>query len=185
MRSRPIVAFAPLLLCLGFTASSFAQGRRGGMNHPPARSAPPHDPVPHHDKPGKAAKTPIDEFQTMSPQDRQKAMDRMPPAQRQKLEERLQKFNDLPVEQQRTLKNMYNRLHELPPGRQDAVRKSVNHFSEQAPDRRDAMRQELKSLSDLPEHDRTARMASKEFRSKFNHKEQDIIRDMSELLPPG
>ena len=180
MRSRSIVALAALLLCLGFTPSAFAQGRRGGMNSPATRN-----PGPRQDKSSKAEKTPIDEFQTMSPQDRQKAMDRMPPAQRQKLEERLQKFNQLPPEQQRTLKGMYNRLHELPPGRQDAVRKSVNRFSEQPAERRDAIRQELKGIGELPQQDRAARMASPEFRSKFNHKEQDIIRDMSELLPPG
>ena len=180
MRSRSIVAPAALLFCLGLTPSAFAQGRRGGMNQPPGRTA-----GPRQDKSAKAAKTPIDEFQTMSPQDRQKAMDRMPPAQRQKLEERLQKFNQLPPEQQRTLKGMYNRLHELPPGKQEAVRKSVNRFSEQPPERRDAIRQELKGIGELPQQDRTARMASPEFRSKFNHKEQDIIRDMSELLPPG
>jgi hypothetical protein len=179
MRSRSIVALAGLLLCLGLAPWSFAQGRRGGMNQPPARS-----PGARQEKSPKAAKTPIDEFQTMSPQDRQKALDRMPPAQRQKLEERLQKFNQLPPEQQRTLKGMYNRLHELPLGRQDAVRKSVNRFSEQPPERRDAIRHELKSIGELPQQDRTARMASPEFRSKFNHKEQDIIRDMSELLPP-
>jgi len=28
-------------------------------------------------------------------------------------------------------------------------------------------------------------MASPEFRSKFSGKEQGIVRDMSELLPPG
>src|ERR1700682_1137691 len=108
MRSRSIVALAALLLCLGFMPGAFAQGRRGGMNRPPARP-----PASRQEKPAKAAQTPIDEFQTMSPQERQKAMDRMPPAQRQKLEQRLQKFNELPADQQRTLKTMYNRLHEL------------------------------------------------------------------------
>jgi hypothetical protein len=181
MRSRsilvPLVAAAALLPGLGFAPSAFAQARRGGMNRPKP---------PRPEKPAKPAKTtPIDEFQTMSPQERQKALERMPPAQRQKLEERLQKFNELPAEQQRTLKNMYTRLHELPSGRQDAVRKSMNQFFEQSPERRQAMREELKGISALPEQDRVARMASPEFRSKFNGKEQGIVRDMSELLPPG
>ncbi len=172
----PLVAAAALLPGLGFAPSAFAQARRGGMNR--------HKP-PRPEKPAKPAKTPIDEFQTMSPQERQKALNRMPPPQRQKLEERLQKFNELPAEQQRTLKNMYNRLHELPPGRQDAVRKSMNQFFEESPERRQAMREELKGISALPEQDRAARMASPEFRSKFSGKEQGIVRDMSELLPPG
>jgi len=165
-----------LLLGLGLASSAVGQPRRGGMMRPPK---------PRPEKPAKAAKTPIDEFQTMSPEERRKALDRMPPAKRQKLEERLQKFNELPAEQQKTLKTMYNRLHELPPGRQDAVRKSMNQFSEQPVERRHAIRQELRGIGELPEQDRAARLASPEFRSKFSPKEQDIIRDMSELLPPG
>jgi hypothetical protein len=188
MRSRSLVvshtAVAALLLGLTLAPSAFGQ-RRGGMARPnPPRSAPAPKPQ-KAEKAEKTEKTPIDEFQTMSPQERQKALDRMPPAQRKKLEERLQKFNELPAEQQRTLKNMYNRLHELPPGRQDALRKSMNQFSEQPVERRNTMRQELKSIGELPGQDRAARLASPEFRSKFSHKEQDIIRNMSELLPPG
>jgi Protein of unknown function (DUF3106) len=186
MRSRSLcvlhVVACAALLGLSLAPSAFAQRRGGGMTRPnPPRPAPP----PKNQKAEKAEKTPIDEFQTMSPQERQKALDRMPPAQRKKFEERLQKFNELPPEQQRTLKNMYNRLHELPPGRQDAVRKSMNQFSEQPVERRQVMRQELKSIGELPEQDRAARLASPEFRSRFSHKEQDIIRNMSELLPPG
>ncbi len=180
MCSRSIAALGALLLGLGLTPSAFAQGRRGGMNRPP-----PKPPARRPEKPPKAEKTPIDEFQTMSPRDRQKALDRMPPAQRQKLEERLQKFNELPADQQRTLKTMYNRLHELPPGRQDAVRKSMNQFSEQPQERQQALRQELRGIGELPQQDREARLKSPEFRSKFSGKEQGIIRDMSELLPPG
>jgi ribonuclease E len=185
MRSRSlfvlhVVAYAvgaALLLGLSLAPSAFSQPRRGGGMIRPK--------PPRPEKPAKAEKTPIDEFQTMSPQERQKALDRMPPAQRKKLEERLQKFNELPAEQQRTLKNMYNRLNELPPGRQDAVRKSMNQFSEQPVERRQAMRQELKSIGELPEQDRETRLKSPEFRSKFSHKEQDILRNMAELLPPG
>src|SRR5258708_38719248 len=153
----PLVAAAALLPGLGFAPSAFAQARRGGMTRPK-----PNGP----EKPAKPAKAPIDEFQTMSPQDRQKALDRMPPPQRQKLEERLQKFNELPAEQQRTLKNMYNRLHELPPGRQDAVRKSMNQFTEQAPERRQAKREELKGISALPEEGPAARLAKPEIRCR-------------------
>jgi hypothetical protein len=46
------------------------------------------------------------------------------------------------------------------------------------------MRQELKGLAPLPAEDRQARLASPEFREKFSEKEQGIIRDMSDVLPP-
>lgn len=174
--SRSTVAFAALVLCLGLGPSAQAQGRRGGMNRPrPARP----------EKTARPPKTPIEEFQRMSPQERQKALDRLPPQQRKNLEERLQRFNQLPPEQQRTLNNMLGRLNQLPPERQEVVRKSMNWFSQQPMGRRQAMREELKGLAALPAEDRPARMSSPEFRFKFSDQEQETIRDMSDLLPPG
>ena len=158
-----------LALVLGLTASP---GAFGGPKAP---------------KPTKAAKnvkTPIDEFMRMSPEEQQKALNRLPPEQRRRFQERLQRFNQLPAAQQQTLRNMYDRLNQLPPERQQAVRRSMNQFSREPQDRRQAMRQELKGLAPLPAEDRQARLASPEFREKFSEKEQGIIRDMSDVLPP-
>jgi hypothetical protein len=136
---------------------------------------------------GKAppAQTPIDDFERMSPEQQQRALNRLPPGQRQKLQQRLQRFNQLPAEQQRTLRNLYNRLHQLPANQQESVRKAINRFSEQAPDRQRAMRDELRSLAASPQPDREARMASREFRTSFSRREQAIMRDMLPVLPGG
>lgn len=141
-------------------------------------------PVAGGPKQAKAARTPVDEFMRMSPQEQQKALDRLPPQQRRRLQERLQRFNQLPPRQQQTLRNIYDRLNQLPPERQQAVRKSMDQFSREPQDRRQAMRQELKSLAPIEPADRAARLASPEFQEKFSEKEQGIIRDMSDVLPP-
>jgi len=130
-----------------------------------------------------AATTPIDEFERMPPAEQQRALERLSPGQRQKLQERLRRFNQLPPEQQQTLRNLYNRLHQLPASQQQSVRKAINRFSNQVPDRQRAMRDELRSLAALPEQDREARMASQEFRNRFNRREQGIVRDMLPVLP--
>jgi Arc/MetJ-type ribon-helix-helix transcriptional regulator len=80
---------------------------------------------------------------------------------------------------------MYSRLNQLPPARQEVVRKSINKFSQEPADRQQAMREELRGLGALPEPARQARLSSPEFRSKFSGKEQEIVRDMADLLPPG
>jgi len=172
MHSR-LIPLASLLLGLAIAPPAPAQARRGGAARFPARTQ----------KPAKQSKTPIDEFQNMSPEERQKQLESLPPEQRKKLEERLRKFDQLPPAQQQTLKNMYTRLNQLPPERQTAVRKALNKFSEEPPDRQQAMRDELKGMASLPEQDRQARMSSPDFRSRFNGKEQGIVRDMSALLP--
>jgi len=138
-------------------------------------------------KNAKAAKngnTPIDKFMQMSPEERRKALNRLPPEQRKRLQERLQKFNNLPPERQEELKNLYNRLNQLPAERQQAVRRSLNQFARQPADRKQAIRRELRSMSSLSSEEREARMASQEFQGDFSDKEQKIVRGMSELLPP-
>lgn len=136
-------------------------------------------------RPAKPVKTPIDEFERMPPEQQQRALDRLPPGQRQKLQQRIDTFNQLPPEQQQTLRNLYGRLHSLPPDRQNTVRSAINRFSEQPPERQQAMRAELRGLAAMPEPNRQARMTSREFKSQFSGKEQGILRDMSPLLAPG
>src|SRR6266700_3733102 len=103
------VAFAVLMLCLGSCLAGPAQSWQGGAKRPKA---------------AKNVRTPIDEFMRMSPEERQKALDRLPPQKRRRLRERLERFNQLPQRQQHTLRNMYGRLNQLPPDRQQVVRKS-------------------------------------------------------------
>ncbi len=162
------LASGTLIVCLAWGAAGVAQARQGG---------------PKASKSLKNVKTPIDEFMRMSPQERQQALNRLPPEQRRRLQERLERFNQLPAAQQQTLRNMYHRLNQLPVERQEVVRRSLNQFSQQSPDRRQAMRQELRSMAPLEAGDREARMASPEFREKFSEQEQGIVRDMSGLLP--
>jgi len=178
MRYRGSISALCALSCgLLFSTSIWAQGRRGG---PMGRST--HEPREERQAQPDEKKTPIDVFETMSPADQQKALDRLPPAQRKKLEERLQRFNQLPTAQQQALRNLYNRLHELPPQRQETVRKALNKLSEQVPDRQQAVREEFRSLAALAPPERQARLSSPEFRSRFSKKEQEILRDMAPLL---
>ena len=161
------VTCAVLVLFLAPRSLSFAQERHGAP------------------KPGKPINTPIDEFMRMSPTEREKALNRLPPQQRRRVEERLKRFNALPPERQQELKSMYNRLNQLPAPRQQVVRRSLNQFSREAPDRKHALRQELKSIAPLSAEEREARFASPEFREKFSDQEQGIVRNMSQLLPPN
>ena len=142
-------------------------------------------PAPHSARSGATtpAVTPIDEFERMSPDQQQRALERLPPGQRQKLQQRLQRFNQLPAEQQRTLRNLYNRLHQLPPEQQQSVRRAINRFSEQSPARQQVMRDELRSLAALPERNREAWVKSPEFRRRFSRREQGIIYEMTPMLP--
>lgn len=176
-----ILGLATITLCAMLPASAWAPGRRGGGGMARVRPQNSQRPGKFGDKSGR---TPIQEFERLSPEQQQKALNRLPPEQRQRLQERLQRFNQLPPERQRALTNLYNRLHQLPPERQDAVRNSINNFSKQTPERQQAIREELRSEAGMSPEQRQAQFSSPEFRKRFSRKEQEIVRDMSEVLPP-
>jgi hypothetical protein len=177
MRLRfPILTSAVLAVSLLTAPPLAAQGRRGmgPARRPPARP----------EKAQKGPKTPVDEFLRMSPDEQKKALDRLPPDQRERLQRRLEAFKQLPPQQRSNLGEQYRRLSELPPDRQEVVRGAFKRFGNQPPERQQAMRQELRQLSGLSPEERQARLDSPEFRSNFNHHEQQIVKDMSHLLPP-
>ena len=130
-----------------------------------------------------ARQTPIDDFMRMSPEERQKALDRLPPDRRKKVEEQLRRFNSLPEDEQRRLKTLVGRLHSLPPERQEAVRKAANEFMKSPPERRQAMQEQLRQMAGMTQPEREAQLKSPEVRHAFSKGEQGIMRDMSELLP--
>jgi phage-related protein len=167
-----------VVLAMGASLVSAAQGHRGGgapggggnvSVHRPSAPAP--------------EKTPIDEFERMPPEQQQKALAKLPPARRKKVEEQLAHLRSLPPEQRAMLRQTYSRLSELPPDRQQAVRKAFQKFGNQPGDRQQVIRSELKQLGELPADQRAARFTSPEFRKSYSRGEQQIIRDMSDLLP--
>jgi len=172
MRVRPfILVSASLILGTVLAPGVSAQGRRiAPARHPPTRG------------PGEA-RSPLEEFERMSPEEQQKALDKLPPDRRKKVEERLRKLRNLPPEQRSNLLEQYGRFQELPPERQEAVRAAWKQFASQPPKRRQAMRKELRRLADLPSEDRQMRLNSQQFRNSFDPGEQQIIRDMTDVLP--
>ncbi|HME06825.1 MAG TPA: DUF3106 domain-containing protein [Bryobacteraceae bacterium] len=173
MRVTHFIALAVIFGLLPGSASS-AQGHRAGGGAGAI-----------HRSPGakEPENTPIDEFERMTPEQQQKALAKLPPERRKKVEQQLARLRSLPPEQRAMLRQTYSRLSELPPDRQQAVRKAFEKFGNQPAGRQQAIREELKQLGNLPPDERATRLKSPEFRQSFNHGEQQIIRDMAELLP--
>src|SRR5579863_5618368 len=102
-------ALAALAVSLAFPPRLSAQRRVQRATPPPRTSGglgsrTGQSPIPRE-------KTPIEEFETMSPAEQQKAMDRLPPGERKQLQDRLDRFHQLPAEQQHALISFYHRLH--------------------------------------------------------------------------
>jgi hypothetical protein len=149
-----------------FCSAAAGQGRRGAP-HP----APAHGP--------KA----IDGLEELSPQQRQKIIDSLPPDRARKAQDRLDQLNRLTPEERARLKEQYGWFQQLPPERQEAMRKAFRKYSALAPERQDAVRQEFRRLQDLPTDARRDQVASQDFRSRFSKDERKLIQELAGAVP--
>jgi len=159
---RAVLLLAILLSCAG---GLFAQARKA-----PGRKPPPH--------------LAVERFSRMSPEQRQRMLEKLPPERKAKVEQRLERFNNLPPETKKRLRDEFDRFQQLSPDQQDTVRKTFRVFNELPQERRPAVRRELHRLRLMPQSERQARLTSDEFRSRFNSDEQGMLETLSGLLGP-
>lgn len=180
MRARfsiPVIALAALLAA---PAAGVAQRRGpapGRMGRGPAAEREP-GVIPRPPGPGWEL---LDRFGKMSPDERRRALENLPPERRQRIEERLERFESLPPEQRERLRRQYQRFRQLPPERQEAARKLFRDFTALPEDRRHALRQEVRRLERMDEAGRRSWMSGEEFQSRYTSQEQEMLRDLLDL----
>lgn len=128
--------------------------------------------------------TPLERWESMTPQQRQRFLNNLPPERRRRFEGRLQELQNMPPQQRQRLHEQYRRFEQLPPERQERIRNLYRRFSNQPPARQDLMRGELQQLRSMPPEERQARFQSDDFQGKFKPNEQEILRKMTNVLPP-
>jgi len=134
---------------------------------------------------GKNKRTIVDKWNRMSPEERQKALAKLPPDRRQKIEEALNQYKNLTPEQRRQLRSRYEMFNQLPPEKQNQARGLFRQFGQMPPGRQNLLRSEFENLRSMPETDRRARLNSDEFRNKYSSDEQRFLGNLSGLLSPG
>lgn len=118
-------------------------------------------------KAGKAkppAPGPLANFEKLTPEERQRALNNLPPDRRKQLERRLERFKNLDPDQRDRLQARLQEYRMLPLDRQDEVRRA------------------LQRLRRLSEPDRKKRMESEEFRKRFSPAERKLLEEV--LIPP-
>jgi len=97
-------------------------------------------------------------FQQMSPEQREKALSKLPPDRRARIEQQLQKYES------------------LTPAQKDFVNRRLAILQSLSPARQAAVRQELQRLRSLPPAERRAALSSVEERARFSEDEMKLIR---------
>jgi hypothetical protein len=132
--------------------------------------------------PGAARDTPIERWMRMSPEQRQRALDKLPPERRQRVEERIRQYQQLSPQERQALRQRYDRFSQLPPQKQNQARALFRRFSALPAERRQALQHELQQLRSMPEAERRTRVASEDFRNRFSPSEQQMLQDLARVF---
>jgi len=144
-----------------------------------APSTPPERPA---GRQAQAAQNPIERWNEMSPEERERELAKLPPARARLIRQRLRLYNSLPPEEKQALTERYHAFSQLPPDKQDIVRQRLREFHQLPPDRRVTVNGEVRRFRSMPEAQRQEVLNSQEFRARFSPTEQQIIRDISTLV---
>ena len=128
--------------------------------------------------------TVVQQLMRMTPEERERALEKLPPQRQALIRERLEKFDSLPKAEQERRLRLGEIFANLPPERQDLVRHQIQAFNQLPDDRRRLVGAAFQRLRRLPEGQRRGLLASERFRNRFSPAEQQMIADLSENLPP-
>jgi len=167
MRRSFLAVIALSVGCALSVPGEAAQIRRPGLNKSGTRK-------------GKAA---LERLHNMSPAERRRALEKLPPDRKRTVQQRLDEYDRLSEADRAKLAERFENFSELSPEKQESVRKMFRRMVTLPPERRQVLRRELNQLHRLPEDERRARIASQEFRESFNPSEREILEELSALSP--
>jgi hypothetical protein len=119
----------------------------------------------------------------LSPEQRKKALEELPPARREVIEKRLNDYQKMPEPERAKAFDRLSRMQSLPPQKQQQVRASVQKLTALPQPRHGVVQRQINQMKVLSDADRSAVMNSEEFRSKFTPSEQQIIEDICLVTP--
>lgn len=151
-----------LLVCAA--APSVAQ--KGKTTQPPPRKATAQTKTSGNPKSNPNPRLPVnpnadaqlERFESMTPEQREKALSKLPPERRAQVEQRL------------------NRLEQLTPQQRQQLQQRLQDFQKLSPERQRAVRDEIQNLRGMPPRLRLRRLNSPEFEQEFSPEEQRLLR---------
>lgn len=114
----------------------------------------------------------FERFRRLSPKDRKRALQGLPPDRARAVERRIERLDKMPADQRDRLEDQYNWFSRLPSDRKQAMREAFKRFRELPPDRQDTIRDAFQALRDVPEAERRIRLG------EFNPAERQLLEEM-------
>ena len=126
---------------------------------------------------------PVLRMMAMPPERREQMLERLPPQQQVRLRQALDNFDKLPPAERSRQLGILNMYANLPPEKQASLTRQIQLFNHLPDDRIAVVRPELVKLHRMSESERSDRIASEEFRSKFTPAEQQMLAEVSPYFP--
>lgn len=129
---------------------------------------------------GARAVPPVERLRRMSPEQRRRALNQLPPDRKKAAEDRLDRYSKLSPEERSRLNRQWDKFRKLPPERQNQLRNAFRDFQSLPPSRQNAVRAEAGRLKQMGAASRSERLNSPEVRRNFSSRERTLLREFSE-----
>jgi hypothetical protein len=148
-------------------------------NRPPAGGVPKGQPqvrLPNPDNP-------IDRLLRMSPEQRERAIEKFPAKQQENFRRQFENFDKLTDAQKQARMGKLDQFWNLPPDKQNLVRAQVNALTALPKDRSAEVSAAYVRLSRVTPEERNALLLNAQFRSRFTAQELQILSVLPEYFP--
>jgi len=125
----------------------------------------------------------VQQLMRMTPEERERALEKLPLARQAVIRERLEKFDSLSKEEQERRLQLGEIFAGLPPEKQDLVRRQIQAVNQLPDDRRLMVNQAFQRLRRMSEEQRQQVLDSRQFHNRFSPAEQQMISDLASNLP--
>jgi len=127
---------------------------------------------------------PVVRLYRASPEERERALEKLPPMMQQRMRAELDQFDHMPPEQQQIMISRAERMAALPLEKRRAVQQSWQDFQRLDPLRKRLVAGVIRRLQVSTEEQRNTFMRGP-FLTNFSAEEQKIILDLSEVMQAG
>ncbi len=123
----------------------------------------------------------MEKFSSMTPQERRRAIERLPPERQKQIERNVERYNSLSGDEKERLRHRFERFQNLSPEDQRRTRQLSREVNDMPEDRRQQVRRETARLRRMKEDKRKQRLASDQFKSQYSPEEQRVIEGLAAI----
>lgn len=129
----------------------------------------------------KARATQVEKFSHMSPQERKRAIEKLPPERQKQIERNVERYNQLSDEEKEKLRNRLEHFNSLSVEDQRRTRQLSREVTDMPEARRLEVRREMARLRRMNEEQRKKRLSSDQYKEKYSADEKRVIEELTAL----